>query len=104
MEREAMSEIPEIVSFIEQVRVDPRIGPMHVSVYTAIYCCWWQQGRNATAEFRGRELMSMAKIGGPAAFYRTIKQLHAYGYIRYEPSTVSMVKSRAWLVWDSAGK
>jgi len=93
-----MSEIPDIALFMDQVRVDPRIGPLHISLYLAIFYCWCLQGGNDVVEFTGKELMPIAKIAGGTAFYRCIKQLHEYGYIRYEPSFNPAVKSRAVLV------
>jgi hypothetical protein len=93
-----MSEIPDIALFMEQIRMDPRIGPLHISLYLAIFYCWRLQGGNDVVEFTGKELMPIAKIAGGTPFYRCIKQLHEYGYIRYEPSFNPAVKSRAVLV------
>jgi hypothetical protein len=97
-----MSKGMEIVLFMEQAKTDPRIGPLHISLYMAIFYLWVRQGRNGPAQFTARELMPAAKIMGGTAFYRYIRQLDAYGYIIYEPSFDPAVKSRAILTIGSS--
>jgi hypothetical protein len=99
-----VNEVHDIALFLEQVRVDPRIGPPHISLYLAIFYCWLRQGGNGAVEFTGKELMQIAKIAGGTPFYRCIKQLDEYGYIRYEPSFNPAVKSRAFMVGSKVGK
>jgi hypothetical protein len=99
-----VNEMSDIVVFMEDARGDPRIGPLHVSLYVAMSYCWLQQGGKESVEFTGKELMQIAKIAGGTPFYRCIKQLHEYGYIRYEPSFNPAVKSRAILVGSKVGK
>jgi hypothetical protein len=93
-----MNEIPEIALFMEQARIDPRIGPLHISLYMAIFYFWIQQGRNGPVQFTAKELMPVAKIAGGTPFYRCIKQLHQYGYIVYEPSFNPWVRSKVILL------
>jgi len=85
------------MQFMEQARVDPRVGPLHVSLFVALYYLSEKQGAHDPVLFTGRELMPIAKIGGGTPFYRCIKQLHAYGYIVYEPSFNASLKSRVSL-------
>lgn len=33
-----------------------------------------------------RDLMYLAKISGLSTYYRSVRQLNDYGYIKYEPS------------------
>jgi hypothetical protein len=88
-----MNEVVGIVHFMERARVDPRIGPLHISLYMAIIFYWVEQGWPERVTVTARELMPVAKIAGGTPFYRCIKQLHAYGYIGYEPSFNPKVKS-----------
>jgi len=91
-----MKDVAEIWSFLEQARGDPRIGPLHISLYLSIYYCWVRQG-GGPVNCSARELMPLAKIGGGTPFYRRLKQLHRYGYIVYEPSFNPAIKSRVSL-------
>lgn len=92
-----MKEVNEIALFMEQTRLDPRIGPLHISLYLAIFYCWVQQGGSGPVQFTARELMPIAKIAGGTPYHRCIKQLHTYGYIVYEPSFNPGVKSKVYL-------
>jgi hypothetical protein len=86
-----------LLSFMEAVGQDPRIAPVHVSVYLALLHTWDVQGRVEPVLFKARKLMPAAKVRGRALFYRTIRQLSEYGYIRYEPSFKPEEPSRVWL-------
>ena len=89
-----MNDWSVITRFIEQARVDPRIGPLHVSLYLAVFYLWMEQGGVDPVPVSAKELMPVAKIGGTTPFYRCIKELHRYGYIVYEPSFNAARKSR----------
>jgi hypothetical protein len=86
-----------IASFMEEVREDSRISPVHISLYMAILQRWAAQGGDGPVSFKARLLMPAAKIGGRTLFCRTIRQLHEYGYLRYEPSFKPDEPSRVWV-------
>ena len=92
-----MNAAQEIALFMEQVGEDPRIGPMHISLYTAILYLWSVQGFDGPVIVSARTLMPVAKIAGPGPYHRSIRQLHEYGYIRYEPSCDPAKPSRVYL-------
>lgn len=93
-----MNGAAEIAEFMELARIDPRIGPLHISLYMAIVYYWVQQGQPGRVLVSARELMPVAKIAGGTPFHRYLRQLHAYGYIVYEPSFNPVVKSGVVLV------
>ena len=82
---------------MEEVQEDPRISPVHISLYVAIVHQWAAQGNHSPVLFKARGLMPAAKIGGRTLFCRTIRQLHEYGYLRYEPSFKPDEPSRVWV-------
>lgn len=82
---------------MEEVREDPRISPVHISLYLAILYRWAAEGGRCPVSFTARGLMPDAKIGGRTLFCRTIRQLHEYGYLRYEPSFKPDEPSRVWI-------
>lgn len=89
-----MNNVGEVSVFMERVQSDPRIGPLHISLYMAILFIWARQGRPVRVQVSARDLKPVAKIAGAAPFYRCMKQLHRYGYIVYEPSFNPSEKSR----------
>lgn len=62
---------------------DGRIGPVHISVYMALLHLWERQDHVNPIHIFSRNLMPIAKISGIATYYRTMKELNKYGYIRY---------------------
>ena len=92
-----MKEMVEVLRFMELLQEDPRIGPIHISLAVAIIRLWSVQGCSNPVDVSARKLMPRAKIWGLGPYYRTIRQLDAYGYIRYEPSYNPEVPSRVYL-------
>lgn len=92
-----MTEVKEITEFMDRAWSDSRLGPMHVSLYMAILYCWLQQGGAGPARVSGKELMPLAKIGGSTPMYKSLRELHEFGYIRYQPSFNPAEKSKVYL-------
>lgn len=92
-----MKVVREVTDFMERAAKDCRVGPMHISLYFAILTCWLQQGGSGPARVKGRELMVLAKIGGPTPLYKCMRELHRFGYIEYKPSFCAAVKSQVYL-------
>lgn len=92
-----MDNVSALAVFMERIQSDPRIGPLHISLYMAIVFVWARQGRPSRVQVSARDLKPVAKIAGGAPFYRCMKQLHRYGYIIYEPSFNPLEKSRILL-------
>jgi hypothetical protein len=89
--------VKEILSFLDAIRSDPKINPMHISLYMAIIHLWADQGFRNPVQIRFRELAPVAKISGVAACSRYIHQLQEYGYIIYKPSFDPRSPSRVYL-------
>jgi len=70
--------------FIEHVAKDGRIGPTHISLYVALYT----SGKNVAGLFtiERNAVMQRAGISSRKTYHRRMKELHAYGYINYQPS------------------
>ena len=89
-------------TFIQQAKDDPRIGPMHLGLYLAVLSLWSTQTAGSSVEISARKLMPLAKIGGSRSYHRSIRQLHEYGYLKYEPSCDPEVPSRIYLDANTA--
>jgi len=74
------------LSFFEKIHSDPKIGPFHIAVFSALYWAWLKNGKNNFLLVFSHEVMPIAKIGGRYTYQRTMKELAEYGYIRYTPS------------------
>lgn len=83
----------EFSNFFESIKEDSRIGPIHISLYMAILQHRNENGYGARVFAFSKDLMKRAKISGVATYHRTIRQLHEYGYIQYEPSYNHFAKS-----------
>lgn len=62
---------------------DPRVGPLHVSMFVAIWRCWEMSGWEEVFMVRRKELMRMAKIQGQTTYYRVMRELREMGFIVY---------------------
>ena len=78
--------VPKLSCFLYAVREDSRISPVHISLFIAIMQCWNDSKFSNPISVFTKTLMQLAKISGSATYYKTIKELSEYGYIRYKPS------------------
>jgi len=69
--------------FFISIREDPRIGPLHISLFMAIIQYWHENNYVSPICVFRKELMRIAKISGVATYHRIMNQLHEYGYIKY---------------------
>lgn len=73
-------------SFLSAVEEDPRINKAHISLYVALWKKWKDSGRENSLSFFRYQLVGLCKISGRNTYYKTLRELHEYGYIKYEPS------------------
>jgi hypothetical protein len=81
-----MQAIQQLSRFIALVTDDPRIGPVHISLYGALLSLWEQNAFENPISVFSHEVMPRCKISGLATYHRSIRELHQYGYIKYVPS------------------
>lgn len=84
-------------AFFRRVVHDPRIGMSHIALYGALHQRWEEAGGVDPVQVYSREVMPFAKIYGSATYHRALRELHAYGYLRYEPSFNRLRRSRIYL-------
>jgi hypothetical protein len=79
--------------FFRDISVDARVTVTHISVYAAIL----QSLRNFGTDYLSMfsfELMQVAKISSGKTYYKAVRDLNEFGYIRYEPSFKKNTPSR----------
>lgn len=75
-----------INDFLDVVIEDPRMGPLHISLYVAILHFYSEQQGQTPVSVFGKQLMKQAKISSHDTYHRYIRELHQYGYVHYIPS------------------
>jgi len=87
-----------LVGFLDAIREDSRISPVHISLFIAIMHQWDKNNHQNPFCITTVELMCLSKIYGRATYYRSLKQLHEYGYIYYKPSHDCLTGSFIYLI------
>lgn len=80
-----MQTMPQLSKFYLKALDDPRIGPVHACLYGALFSLWEAQGYSGPLCIFSKDVMPLSKISG-ATYHKAIRDLHAYGYIKYIPS------------------
>lgn len=81
-----MNYIKHLTGFFDKVVNDHTLNPTHISLYIALFQFWnCNRFRNPISISRD-EVMRISKISSKATYHKCLKNLHALGYLRYEPS------------------
>jgi hypothetical protein len=80
-----MTHTKPLSEFLTAISKDPRIGPVHVALFTVLFNRWVHEQFPEAIRIMSYEVMPLAKIASKVTFYKTIKELNAYGYLRYVP-------------------
>lgn len=90
--------------FFEGIARDPRISCGHIGIYAALLQCWAaQQYRHPLTVF-SHQVIGLAKLSSRDTYFRYVRQLSEYGYIRYEPSFSRKQPSTIHLAWSDQGR
>jgi hypothetical protein len=65
---------------------DGRIGPTHISLYLALLHQRNRQNRKNPFTVTRAPVMKMARISSRHTYYKYLRDLHSFGYIKYSPS------------------
>jgi hypothetical protein len=78
--------VEHLTAFVDAATEDPRLATTHISLYLSLFRLWMTKGGIDPLPIQRSEVMRVAKISGVATYHRCIRELDAYGYIRYQPS------------------
>ena len=92
----------EIIVFLKSIRDDPRICPAHISLFLAILQYSQEHERQNPIRIFRRDIMPLAKISAAGTYLRCIRDLHAYGHIKYIPSYNHFLGSLIYLLQGGA--
>ncbi|HTK18853.1 MAG TPA: hypothetical protein VL442_05055 [Mucilaginibacter sp.] len=80
---------PALAGYAKLLRLmskDERLNATHVSLFTGLFVHWQRSGFVSPFAVTRKTLMAYSKIASIATYHKCIKELDAYGYIRYQPS------------------
>jgi hypothetical protein len=89
--------------FYQSILTDPRIGTVHISMYMALLIACMLQDCENPIQINREALMHCAKINARATYYKSLQDLHSFGYITYVPSHNLFLGSLVYLKKDLAG-
>ena len=72
--------------FFESTRDDQRIGITHICVFASLLQYRHANGLGNPIQAYSYEIMAIAKISDIKTYCRCMREMSAYGYLRYEPS------------------
>nr|WP_298655841.1 transcriptional regulator [uncultured Flavobacterium sp.] len=81
-----MNYIKHLTGFFEKVALDRTLNPTHVSLYIALFQFWNCNRFKNPISISRDEVMRISKISSKATYHKCLKNLHALGYIDYQPS------------------
>ncbi len=73
-------------NLLRRMSRDDRLNATHVSLFTGLFVHWQRGKFTSPFAITRKALMAFSRIASIATYHKCIKQLAAYGYIRYQPS------------------
>lgn len=92
-----MNEQVLLVDFFKAIEDDPRVNSRHVSLYVSLFQFWINKDGGNQLELFSKEVMNICKISASSTYHKTIRELHDFGYINYNPSFNHNQRSRICL-------
>jgi len=83
---------------MQKIEADPRIYATHISVYIGLWKLWVEKKDQLSLTFFSQEVKGFCKIYSRTTLFKTIRELHAYGYINYTPSYNHFQGSRVMFI------
>jgi len=90
--------IQQLIFFYQKIQDDNRITTTHISLYMALFEFWNLNDFKNPIHISRRQIMPLSKISGIATYHKCIKDLQAYGYIRYTPSYHPAICSEVYML------
>lgn len=93
-----MNHYKHLSGFFEKISNDETLNPTHISLYMALFQFWNGNLFKNPVSISRDEVMQISKINSKATYHKCLKNLHASGYINYEPSFNSFKGSQVHMV------
>jgi hypothetical protein len=101
----SIQELAGYGKLLKRMRSDSRLNATHVSLFTALFVHWQRNSFASPFAVTRKELMSFSKIASVATYHKCIRELDAFGYIRYQPSYHPKLGSQVYWPagWEAQG-
>jgi hypothetical protein len=93
-----MKSAQSLSDFFDAIDSDGRISTTHIGLYAAILHYWRLQDFKIPFFAYSYDIMKIAKVSARVTYVRCIRDLHQFGYLKYEPS---FKRNRASKIWVS---
>ena len=81
-----MDKSQQVISFIHQLASDIRLKPTHISLCLALCHAWMRSNFQNIFQVSRSKLMAASRIQSRATYHKVMKDLQAFGYLKYTPS------------------
>ncbi len=85
-EKRKVNFIKQLVKVFDLFEEDKRITPYHISLYYSLFMSWNHFSFENPISISRQEQMRHSKIGSVNTYLKCLKELDAWGYIKYKPS------------------
>jgi hypothetical protein len=79
-----MEVLKPLSDFFKAIESDYRISSTHIGVYVALLQFRVDKGFVNPIQAYRYEIMDLAKIASPKTYYKCMRELNEYGYIKYQ--------------------
>ena len=93
-----MEPLGPLAVFFKGIDRDNRISITHIGLFAVLLQYWQQHECHNPIEAFSYEIMPLAKISSSTTYHKCLRDLHHYGYLRYEPSFKRYRRSRIFLI------
>jgi hypothetical protein len=93
-----MESLQPLSSFFKAIEKDGRISLTHIGIYAALLRYWQLNGYVNPIEAFSYEMMEVARVSSPSTYHKCVRDLHDFGYIRYDPSFKHNQRSKVYLL------
>ncbi|HOZ85523.1 MAG TPA: hypothetical protein PK191_08530 [Niabella sp.] len=88
--------LKQMIGFLVKASCDHRVGPHHIALYIAIFQQWCMNNGENPVSITQAGLREVSKIG-KTAYYKCMRELEQYGYIKYIRSYSPVLGSLVYL-------
>ena len=81
-----MNELQQLTRYINRMVSDNRLKPVHISLSVAVCHSWISSRFQRSCRISRSRIMKASRIRSKATYHKTLKDLQAFGYLRYTPS------------------
>jgi len=80
-----MNYITQIALFYGLVVEDGRLTSSHISIYLGLFQIWNKNRFENPIPISRKEVMLLSRVGSTHTYYKTLSDLHEWGYLEYMP-------------------